>query len=88
LTQSNAILFYAEERSAGRLLPQAGSTARVRALEAFFYFTTDVVALNGAAFILESQRFPEAAGSLRERRRPTLWRHELNHADKLTLAAQ
>lgn len=67
LTQSNAILFYAEERSAGRLLPPAGSTARVRALEAFFYFTTDVIALNGAAFILESQRFPEAAGSLRER---------------------
>jgi GST-like protein len=67
LTQSNAILFYAEERAPGRLLPPTGSLARVKALEAFFYFTTDVIALNGAAFFLKTQQLPEAASKLTER---------------------
>jgi GSH-dependent disulfide-bond oxidoreductase len=67
LTQSNAIAFYAEERAPGRLLPPAGSFARARALEAFFYFTTDVIALNGAAFFLGSQKLQQAADQLTER---------------------
>jgi GSH-dependent disulfide-bond oxidoreductase len=67
LTQSSAILFYAEERSPGHLLPPSGSPARVKVLEAFFYFTSDVIALNGAAFTLERQGFPEAAARLTAR---------------------
>jgi GST-like protein len=67
LTQSNAILFYAEERAPGGLLPPGGTEARTRALEAFFYFTTDVIALNGAAFALGRQHFEDAASNLTER---------------------
>lgn len=67
LTQSNAILFYAEERAPGRLLPPGGAGARVRALEAYFYFTTDVIVLNGIAFALRGQHFEDAAAHLTER---------------------
>jgi GSH-dependent disulfide-bond oxidoreductase len=52
LTQSSAILFYADAAAPGRILPRHGDRARIRALETFFYFTTDVIALNGAAFSL------------------------------------
>jgi GST-like protein len=67
LTQSNAILFYAAERSPDRLLPPQGTLSRVRALEAFFYFTNDVIALNGAAFSLQFQGQTDAAALLTER---------------------
>jgi len=67
LTQSNAIIFYAEERAPGRLLPPGGSRARAKALEAFFYFTTDVITLNGAAFFLGGQKLQQAADKLTER---------------------
>ena len=67
LTQSNAILFYAAERSPDRLLPPQGTLSRVRALEAFFYFTNDVIALNGAAFSLQLQGQADAAALLTER---------------------
>jgi GST-like protein len=60
LTQSNAILFYADQARPGRLLP-TGGIARARAVERFFYFVTDVIGLNGAAFALQRQR--EAAGA-------------------------
>ena len=65
LTQSSAILFYAAELTPGRLLPQHAAE-RLRALEAFFYFTSDVIAINGAAFTLQ-QSFPDAAGNLTAR---------------------
>ena len=64
LTQSSAILFYAHEQAPRRLLPPAGSQARIKALEAFFYFTSDVIAPNGAAFTLQSQGFADAAARL------------------------
>ena len=64
LSQSNAILFFAEERAPGRLLPPNGSMARIRALEAYFYFVTDVIAINGVAFTLKIQGLSDAAARL------------------------
>jgi GST-like protein len=67
LTQSSAILFYADAAAPGRILPRHGDSARIRALETFFYFTTDVIALNGAAFSLAGPEFSDAAAALTER---------------------
>jgi GSH-dependent disulfide-bond oxidoreductase len=66
LTQSSAILFYADAAAPGRILPRL-DRARMRALEAFFYFTSDVIALNGVAFSLRSPEFSGAAATLTER---------------------
>jgi GSH-dependent disulfide-bond oxidoreductase len=67
LTQSSAILFYADAEAPGRILPPHGDPARIRALETFFYFTSDVIALNGAAFSLRGPEFSGAAATLTER---------------------
>jgi GST-like protein len=67
LTQSSAILFYADAAAPGRILPRHADRARIRALEAFFYFTSDVIALNGAAFSLRGPEFSGAAATLTER---------------------
>jgi GST-like protein len=64
LSQSNAILFYADATAPGRILPPHGDSARIRALETFFYFVTDVIALNGAAFSLREPEFSGAAAAL------------------------
>jgi GST-like protein len=66
-TQSSAILFYADAAAPGRILPRHGDSARIRALETFFYFTTDVIALSGAAFSLSGPEFSDAAAALTER---------------------
>jgi GSH-dependent disulfide-bond oxidoreductase len=67
LTQSSAILFYADAQAPGRILPLHADRTRISALEAFFYFTSDVIALNGAAFGLRSREFSGAAATLTER---------------------
>jgi GSH-dependent disulfide-bond oxidoreductase len=67
LTQSSAILFYADAEAPGRILPLHADRTRIRALEAFFYFTSDVIALNGAAFSLRGPEFSAAAATLTER---------------------
>jgi GST-like protein len=67
LTQSSAILFYADAEAPGRILPPHADHARIRALEAFFYFTSDVIALNGVAFSLRGAEFSAAAATLTER---------------------
>jgi GST-like protein len=67
LTQSSAILFYADAEAPGRILPPHSDRTRIRALEAFFYFTSDVIALNGAAFSLRGPEFSSAAATLIER---------------------
>ena len=61
--QSNAILFFADQQVPGRLLPLDPSS-RIRALERYFYFVTDVIPLNGAAFSLKRSRHEEAAAAL------------------------
>jgi GST-like protein len=67
LTQSSAILFYADAQAPDRILPPHAHCTRIRALEAFFYFTSDVIALNGAAFSLRGAEFSGAAATLTER---------------------
>lgn len=67
VTQSSAILLYADELAPGRLLPPVGSQSRIKALAAFFYVTSDVIAGTGAAFTLRSQGHADAAQALTER---------------------
>ena len=67
LTQSSAILFYADAEAPGRILPLQADRTRIRALEAFFYFTSDVIAFNGAAFSLQGPEFSGAAATLTDR---------------------
>ena len=67
LTQSTAILFYADAQAPGRILPPHGDRERIRAPEKFFYFTSDVIALNGAAFSLQGPEFSDAAATLTQR---------------------
>ncbi|WER48838.1 glutathione S-transferase family protein [Cupriavidus sp. WKF15] len=52
LTQSNAIMLFAAERSKNTLMP-ADPVARARVYERFFYFVTDVIAVSHGAFRLE-----------------------------------
>ncbi|MCY1206561.1 Disulfide-bond oxidoreductase YfcG [compost metagenome] len=52
LTQSNAIMLFAAERSRNKLTP-ADPVARARVYERFFYFVTDVIAVSHGAFRLE-----------------------------------
>ncbi len=51
LSQSNAILFHIDGLRPGSLLPEE-PRARATAIERFFYFITDVIAPNHAAFQL------------------------------------
>jgi GST-like protein len=66
LTQSNAIIFHAAAVSKHDLLPD-DPPIRQRCLEAFFYFTNDVINLNGCAFMLKSRGQDDAASLLTER---------------------
>lgn len=66
LTQSNAILMFAANWAPGLLVPH-DSGARAKALEAYFYFVTDVIALNGIGFTLKGEGFLEASQKLIDR---------------------
>ncbi|MGY8605989.1 glutathione S-transferase family protein [Gluconobacter cerinus] len=66
LSQSNAILLYAAEVMPGRLLPLDGRD-RAAALERYFYFLTDVIAVSHSAFFLRSLGNHEASAVLDER---------------------
>lgn len=50
LSQSNAILMYAAQKNPHRLLLPSDNGRRAIALERFFYFVTDVIAVSHAAF--------------------------------------
>lgn len=63
ITQSNAILMFAAEWAPGRLLP-FDTEARAKVFEAYFYFVTDVIALNGIGFSLKGQSFLDASQKL------------------------
>lgn len=54
LSQSNAIMLHVADMAGERLLP-TDRHPRAAALERFFYFTTDVIALSHAAFFLRDQ---------------------------------
>lgn len=53
LTQSNAILFHLARQAPGKLLPEQNPE---KAWERFFYFLTEAIAPNHAAFFLERQQ--------------------------------
>lgn len=65
LTQSNAILFFADELNPGSLIPLNGR-ARIRTIERFFYFVTDVIGLAFAASALVRSKQPKSAQFLTE----------------------
>jgi len=67
LSQSNAILMYAAEHSQGRLLPGVADPDRSKILEAFFFFSSDVIGPSGAVFILRARGATDAADMLVDR---------------------
>jgi len=67
LLQSNAIILYAAERAPGRLLPEEVGARRALAFERFFYFVTDVIAPNHAAFFLRAQNASDGSVALDRR---------------------
>ena len=71
LTQSNAIVLYAARTAAGRLLPE-NDRDRAIALERFFFFVTDIIAVSHAAFSLRSSNAQEAQKILMDRMIDTL----------------
>lgn len=71
LTQSNAIILYAAGKAEGRLLPE-NDHHRAIVLERFFFFVTDVIAVNHAAFSLRASDAREAQKILMDRMLATL----------------
>jgi GST-like protein len=66
LTQSNAIIFYAAGKAAGRLLPD-NDRGRAIVFERFFFFVTDVIAVSHAAFSLRTSKAREGQKILEDR---------------------
>jgi GST-like protein len=67
LTQSNAIALYVADKAPGRLLPSTPGAERAVALERFFYFITDVIAVNHAGFYLDGLGEHSAAALMHSR---------------------
>lgn len=64
LSQSNAIILFAAERAPPRLVQADGAYERALIYERFFYFVTDVIARNHAAFFLQARDAGSAASML------------------------
>lgn len=86
VTQSNAIMLYAAELAPGRLLPKHGEAQRARVVERFFFFVTDVIAPNYAAFLVRRQGVSEVALMLDGRALQAVRRAE-NHVSKTVFMA-
>lgn len=71
LTQSTAIMLYAAGKGAGRLLPDY-EPDRAIVLERLFFFVTDVIAVNHAAFSLRDSNAQKAQKILMDRMLATL----------------
>ena len=71
LNLSNAIILYAAGKAAGRLLPE-NDRDRAIVLERFFFFVTDVIAVNYAAFSLRGSNAQEGQTILEDRTLATL----------------
>lgn len=67
LSQSNAIVLYAAERAPETLLPRGDLAQWALALERFFFFVTDVIGPNHAAFYLKRQQMSEGVAALESR---------------------
>ena len=66
INQSNAIIQYADLHSPGRLSPLA-TNQRLKVVDRFFYFVTDVIAVSQAAFFLRRGGQRDASLSLDQR---------------------
>lgn len=66
LTQSNAIILYADSLAPGTLAP-GGGPARGRVMERFFYFLTDVIAPSHVGFSLRATAQDAARTTLADR---------------------
>jgi GST-like protein len=71
LTQSNAIILYVAGKAAGLLLPE-NDRDRAVVFERFFFFVTDIIAVNHAAFSLRASSAQEAQKILMDRMLATL----------------
>ncbi|MCW6512447.1 glutathione S-transferase family protein [Lichenifustis flavocetrariae] len=71
LTQSNAIILHAAAKTPVRLLP-GNERDRATAIERFFFFVTDVIAVSHAAFSLRASSAQEGQKILADRALATL----------------
>jgi GST-like protein len=62
IAQSNAIMLHLAEAAPEQLIPTSGPSDRARLYERFFYFVTDVIAPNHAAFQLGASGGEDGAG--------------------------
>lgn len=67
LTQSNAIMFYADQLAPGRLAPTVTDAMRAVVMERYFYFLTEVISLSHASFRLRLTGFGDAPALLGRR---------------------
>jgi GST-like protein len=61
INQSNAIIQYAEAKAPGRLAPAQPGPERIRVIDRYFFFVTDVIAPSHAAFFLHQAGQDKAA---------------------------
>jgi GST-like protein len=61
INQSNAIIQYADAQAPGRLAPAQPGPARIRVIDRYFFFVTDVIAPSHAAFFLHQAGQDKAA---------------------------
>lgn len=66
ITQSNAIIQYADNQFPGKLAPAVIGAARFKVYERYFYFVTDVIAVSHAGFFLTNKGLSEAARPLED----------------------
>ncbi|WP_223463137.1 MULTISPECIES: glutathione S-transferase family protein [unclassified Pseudomonas] len=61
INQSNAIIQYADSKAPGRLAPAQPGPERIRVIDRYFFFVTDVIAPSQAAFFLHQAGQDKAA---------------------------
>jgi GST-like protein len=61
INQSNAIIQYADSKAPGRLAPAQPGPERIRVIDRYFFFVTDVIAPSHAAFFLHQAGQDKAA---------------------------
>ncbi|MGA3802159.1 glutathione S-transferase family protein [Pseudomonas fluorescens] len=67
INQSNAIIQYADAKAPGRLAPAQPGPARIRVIDRYFFFVTDVIAPSHAAFFLHQAGQGKAAAIIDRR---------------------
>lgn len=67
LTQSNAIIFYADSLAPGKLAPEVAGHERALVIERFFYFVTDVIGPSHASFFISARDSGQGRATLVQR---------------------